>query len=450
MSLLKTKLFIPSVQPNYIPRPQLEARLKESGKAKLILLSAPAGYGKTTLIADWLNTNKLTPAWISLDHQDNDPARFFGYLAEALRSVEPGISEEFSYLIKGTHLPPPEALMESLINALVSHTPQADNLSPENRLLVILDDYHKIQNDSIHQAVQYLLDYQPPNLLLVLLTREDPPLALARMRAKGELIELRIKDLRFSEGEISRVFQSLTDLELDPESIKSLASITEGWAACLQLAALSAKGHQDIPHYLKGFSGTNRYVIDYLMDEVMQGLTEEIRTFLLQTSILERFTADLCDAVRNRQDSQQILTTLLQSNLFLIPLDDKWEWFRYHHLFGDFILAELNKTEPDLEQQLHQRACQWYRSQGYLEEAINHALLGKDFLSAAELILESGSKMIASGELGTLLSWMKELPQKLVIDNLDLRCLYLWTLYFTGDTEKTEKLLSEFGETDLK
>ena len=444
-SILSTKLYILPARPNLVARQHLFQRLEEgvAQGRRLSLISAPAGYGKSVLAATWLRkqADKETPramvSWLSLDANDNDPVRFFSYLAAAAKILAP--ESVFPSLLPSPHPPPPAELMTSFINELAG-----SDIEPvqEGLLLLALDDYHKIHSPYIHDCLQFLLDYAPPNLHLVLITRQDPPLALPRMRVAGELTEIRAQDLRFSGPEIGQFFNLSNNMELEQDWVETLEVRTEGWVAGLQLAALSLRDRSDVGVFLDDFRGTNRYLIDYLIDEVLSQLPEETRQFLYQTSILDRLSAGLCQALTGRGDSQEILQQLENDNLFLIPLDDRREWYRYHHLFSDFLRTELK--EPHLAE-LHRKAATWYEANGLTPEAVQHALASKDNELAGDLVERAmlNPTTWSSGQLGMLLGWVEALPDESVYSRPQLAIRASRALYLSGQLELAAQMLDK-------
>ena len=445
--LLTTKLHIPPPRPNLIVRPRLLERLDEAiqqGK-RLTLVCAPAGYGKSTLVIEWLHTHRNADrvAWLSLDDKDNDPALCFTYLVAAIQRIDPHLGQSLRSLLDGPQLPPLATLMTGLINDIAEADEIAEPGRPTeaenpNRIILALDDYHKIRHPLIHEAVQFLLDYQPSNFHLVLITREDPPLSLPKMRVRGDLMEIRAQDLRFTLDEVDLFLRQVSKLELKREWLSSLEARTEGWIAGLQLAALSLRDCGDISAFLDDFRGSHRYVIDYLMDEVLRLQTEETRRFLYQTSILGRFNASLCNAVTGRSDSQEVLNQIDQASLFLIAIDERRQWYRYHHLFGDFLQAACMQASPDEQNltMLHGRAAEWFEKHGSLPEAVEHALAGRDYPNAGRLIVNAANATISQGGLTTFLRWLRLLPENFIKTNADLLGLYVWCLYFTGNIEE--------------
>jgi LuxR family maltose regulon positive regulatory protein len=425
--LLKTKLYIPPVRPGLVPRPHLVERLNAGLNRKLTLISAPTGFGKTTLVAEWLECLKPTPgrgpaggadkarasAWLSLDEDDNDPARFFTYLIAALETVQADVGADTRALLQSPQHPPLKAVLTLLINSLAT--------MPTDFVLV-LDDYHVIEQQSIHDALAFLLDHLPPQMHLVIASRADPPLPLARLRTRSQLTELRPADLRFTPDEAAAFLNQTMGLGLSPGDVAALEARTEGWIAGLQLAALALQSPRPRPDvaaeraadFIAAFSGSHRHVIDYLAEEVMARQPAEIRDFLCQTAILDRLTAPLCDVVTGRDDSDAILGRLEQANLFLVPLDDRREWYRYHHLFADFLRNRLRQDQPDRVPELHRRASAWYEQSGFMEAAIDHALSAEDFERAAHLIEQAAEAAMMRSEVSTVRGWVEALPDDIV------------------------------------
>ena len=463
MPLLRTKVHIPASRQDLAHRPHLLKRLDEGLRPdnKLILVSAPAGYGKTTLLTAWIRSLDLPTAWLSLGRADNDPVRFWRYVSATLQRLEIEIPEalaESSLLGMQSAGPfPTRAVLTGLINALAKLS----------RLILVLDDYHLIDNSEIDQALEFLLEHQPPQLLLVLATRKDPHLPLSRLRARGQLTEIRVMDLRFTPTEASAFFEQTAGLSLAPDQASALASRTEGWIAGLQLASLALRQQpsENIASFVQAFAGSHRFVLDYLLEEVLQRQDERIQAFLLQTSILERLRGDLCDAVlagpaADGEDSQQVLEQLEAANLFILPMDDERRWFRYHRLFADLLHARLDRDGPRLNcaraNKLHRRASAWYSANGYPAEAIRHALAASEPDSAAQLIEEQALLLLTRGELTTLLNWLAALPEASIRARPWLSIYHAWALVLSGQTGAAERRLedaeaaSEVGSADYR
>jgi LuxR family maltose regulon positive regulatory protein len=406
ITILATKLYIPSPRPKIVPRPHLIEKLNNSlsSGCKLTLISASAGFGKTTLLSEWVASCERPTAWLSLDEGDNDPARFLTYLVTALQTIQPNVGEGVLQILQSPQPPPIESILTPLLNEITT--------IPDYFILV-LDDYHLVDAKAIDNALTFLVEHQPPQMHLVITTREDPNLPLARLRVRGQLTELRATDLRFTPSETAEFLNQIMGLNLTAEDLAALEARTEGWIAGLQLAALSMQGHQDVPGFIQAFAGDHRYIVDYLVEEVLQRQPEYLRSFLLQTSILDRLNGPLCEAITGQPGGKARLETLRRGNFFLIPLDDKRYWYRYHHLFADVLHIHLMAEQPDQEPALHQRASEWYARNGSPADAIRHALAGGDFERAADLIELAAPDMHRMRQEATVLGWMKVLPEEL-------------------------------------
>ncbi len=436
--LLTTKLYIPPVRPELVPRSRLIERLNAGLHRKLTLISAPAGFGKTTLVTEWLDNAERPFAWLSLDEDDNDPARFFTYLLAALQRIDTDIGQAAQAMLQAPQPPSPETFLTSLINDIAA-TPHP--------FALVLDDYHLIHTLPIHQQLAFLLEHQPPSMHLVIVTREDPPLPLSRLRARGQTVEIRQADLRFTEEETADFLQRVMRLELSPTDVTALQRRTEGWVAGLQLAALSLRGRDDVHRLVQSFTGSHRYILDYLIEEVFQRQPAGVQDFLLKTSILDRLTAPLCDAVAEREDSREVLLALEQANLFVVPLDESRQWYRYHRLFADLLRQQLRAVGMEsLAPELHKRASQWYEAAGFPADAVNHALAGSDWERAAALILDVGESMLKRGEVATLLGWFQALPDEEVHTRPELCLSYSWALILTGQPDAAESYLGQAEE----
>ncbi|MBC8450567.1 MAG: hypothetical protein H8D78_22765 [Chloroflexi bacterium] len=433
--LLSTKLYVPPVRPELVPRPRLIERLNAGLHRKLTLVSAPAGFGKTTLLSEWTQQSEFSVAWVSLDRDDSDPARFWAYFIAALQTVQADVGEGALAVFQSPQPPPIEAILTTLINEIAT--------LPDPFALV-LDDYHLIQAQPIHSALAFLLDHLPPQIHLVIAGRADPPLPLARLRGRGQLTELRETDLRFTLDEAATFLNQVMGLGLSAEDVAALEARTEGWIAGLQMAALSMRGRKDIPGFIAAFTGSHRYILDYLMEEVFQQQSADVQDFLLKTSILERFTAPLCDAIAEREDSHDVLLALERANLFIVPLDESRQWYRYHRLFADLLRHRLQIAGPqDLVPHLHTRASQWYEAEGFAAGAVHHALAGSDWERAATLILDVSETMLKRGELVTLLGWLQALPAEVVRVRPQLCLTYGWALILTGQLDAAESYLGQ-------
>lgn len=403
--VLATKLYAPPPQPKVVHRPRLTGRLNEGLDYKLTLVSAPAGFGKTTMVGEWFASLPRTAAWLSLDEGDNDPTRFLTYLVAALRAVAADIGEGVLGALRSPQPPPAESVLTALLNEIAA---------VPDEIVLVLDDYHVVEAEAVDDALAFLLEHLPPQMHLVVATREDPQLPLARLRARGQLIELRASDLRFTSGEAAEFLRGAMGLDLSTEDIAALETRTEGWIAGLQMAALSMRGREDVAGFIRAFTGSHRFVLDYLLEEVLQRQPERIRNFLLQTSILYRLSGPLCNTLTGGKDGRGILEAVERGNLFVVPLDDERRWYRYHHLFADVIQARLTAEQPDLVTTLHQRASGWYEQNGLLSDAIRHALAAGDFGRAADLVERAALEMLGSGQEDTLFGWLEALPYELV------------------------------------
>src|SRR5215204_4152512 len=348
--ILTTKLYVPPPRPHAVLRPRLTGRLNEGLPRKLTLISAPAGFGKTTLLGEWVAGCERLAAWLSLDEVDSDPTRFLAYLVAALQTIAPNIAEGVLGALQSPQPPPTESILTVLLNEVTT---------VEDEIVLVLDDYHLIDATAVDDALTFLLEHLPPRMHLVIATREDPNLPLARLRARGQLGELRAADLRFTPSEAAEFLEGVMGLSLSAEDIAALEDRTEGWIAGLQLAALSMRGREDVAGFIRAFAGDNRYVVDYLVEEVLQRQPERIRNFLLQTSILDRLSGHLCDAITDQEDAGVVLEALERGNFFVVPLDDRRQWYRYHHLFSEVLRAHLMAEQPDQVSILHQRASEW-------------------------------------------------------------------------------------------
>ncbi|HLF75142.1 MAG TPA: LuxR C-terminal-related transcriptional regulator [Anaerolineales bacterium] len=476
--ILATKLYIPPPPPKLVVRTRLIERLNEALSAGrtpgVTLISAPAGFGKTTLVSEWVHQkdeggrrkdeskkvafhpSSLIPhpsrvCWLSLDEGDSDLTRFLTYLVAALQTLAPsGVEGVAPKLGEGalevlqaaqSQPPPAESILTALLNEIIT--------LPEGFILV-LDDYHVIDSRTVDEALTFLVEHLPPQMHLVITTREDPALPIPRLRARRQLIELRAADLRFTPSEAAEFLNQVMDLHLSAEDVAALENRTEGWIAGLQLAALSMRGHQDVAGFIRGFAGDHRYIVDYLVEEVLQRQPEPIRSFLLQTSILDRLSGPLCDAViGNHPDGtgqpggKARLETLQRGNFFLLPLDDKRHWYRYHHLFADVLHMHLITEQPDQVPALHRRASEWYEQNGSAADAIRHALAAKDFERAANLIERAVPAMRRSRQESTVLGWLRALPDELFHSRPVLSVHYAGALLLSGNLEGVEPRLRD-------
>jgi LuxR family maltose regulon positive regulatory protein len=420
VSLLSTKLHVPRLRANAVSRPRLTERLLTCMQrpGNLILLSGPAGFGKTTLLSEFVHQLPHCVAWVSLDEADNDPIRFWTYVIAACQSVQPEIGESALALLQLPQPLPDETIPTLLINDIVRL---------QKDIVLVLDDYHAIQDSSIHTALSFLLDHLPDQFHLVVSTRVDPPWALARFRARDQLIEIRALDLRFTSEETAAFLNQVMDLNLSMEDVTALAARTEGWIASVQLAAISMRGRSDVTSFIKAFTGSHVYVAEYLMEEVLARQPEAVKTFLLQTSILERLNGSLCEAVNGRADSQAMLKDLYQANLFLLPLDEEGQWFRYHQLFADLLKARLQQTASANEiTTLHQRAAAWYEQAGMTSEAIAQSLAAGDYSHAVQLVEKVALPTILKAYFKTVEEWVQAIPPEYLSKSPRVNMAFAW------------------------
>jgi len=430
--LLQTKLYVPRLRRTLVARPRLSERLSHGAESKLTLISAPAGFGKTTLLAEWLaaaSADERSTAWLSLDQADNQPVSFWTYLITALQTAAPEVGASALSLLQEPQPPPIQTVLTTLLNEL--------GAAP-NDIVLVLDDYHAIDAPDIQDGMAFLLEHLPQRIHLVIATRADPALPLARLRARGELAEIRAADLRFTPDEAAAYLNEVMGLALTARDVAALEGRTEGWIAALQLAALSMQGRDDVAGFIAGFAGDDRYIVDYLIEEVLQRQSEDVRNFLLQTSILGRLSGPLCDAVTRRDGGKAMLEALDRGNLFLVPLDDRREWYRYHHLFADVLLARLLDEQPDQVPDLHRRASEWYEQNGELSEAIRHALAGGDFERAADLIEVAIPALRRGRQEVTLRRWLETLPDELIRARPVLNVGYVGALMVSGELDGVE------------
>jgi LuxR family transcriptional regulator, maltose regulon positive regulatory protein len=439
--ILATKLFIPPLRPKLVPRPHLIERLNEGVRGKLTLISAPAGFGKSTLVGEWLASGGRRAAWLSLDEGDSDLTRFLVYFIAALQTLAAKLGEGVLAALHAPQPPATEASLTALLNEIAA--------LPDEFVLV-LDDYHAVEDaprgaplGAVDQALAFLLEHLPPRMHLVITTREDPSLPLARLRARGQLTELRAADLRFTAAEAAGFLNQVMGLNLSAAEVDALETRTEGWIAGLQLAALSMRGRADASGFVKAFAGDHRYVVDYLVEEVLQRQPEPVRDFLLQTSILERLCGPLCDAVTGQAEGQARLEALERGNFFVVQLDDNRHWYRYHHLFADVLSAHLRAEQPDHLPILHRRASEWYEQNGLRADAIRHALAAEDYAHAAYLVELAMPEMRRSRQEATLLSWLRALPDDMLHLRPVLNVHYAGVLLQSGEIEGVEPHLRD-------
>lgn len=433
--ILQTKLYIPPPPPKFVPRARLIERLNEGLYRKITLIAAQAGAGKTTLVSGWLDQLDQDMAWLSLDEADSDPARFWLYVIAALQTVRPDLGRAAQTALEAPIAPAYETLLTSLINEIAASS---------DRLIFVLDDYHLVGAAEIHQTLNFLLDHLPPPLHLVVLTREDPPLPLARLRVQQQMTEIRISDLRFTSHEAQQFLNQTMGLALHSNEIETLVRRTEGWVAGLQMAALSLQNLTGAARFIERFAGDDRYLVDYLMAEVLEHQPSDLRRFLLQTAILRRFSVSLCNAVTGQANSRAILTQLEDANLFLVSLDNRREWYRYHRLFCDLLRYQLQEEyEPAALRALHRCAASWHVAHDNIVEAVHHYLAAEEFVATADLIEPIGIDWIVKGQLRQMLDWLALFPADFLRTRPLLCVLRAWALNVTGQAAEVEQYLAD-------
>lgn len=447
-NLLATKFHRPALPSRWVSRPHLNQLLHEglACRRPLTLVSAPAGFGKTTCITEWLNTlEELPVAWLSLDAADDDPGRFFAYFIAALQKIDANLGQEVTAVLLAGQLPPGEVISTALIN---------DILAVEERFLLVLDDFHVIQDRAILQVLETIITNPPPRLHLVLLTREDPPLPLARLRANGQLTEIRAKDLRFTVPDAARFLNEVLALSLPAADVAALEAKTEGWIVGLQLAGLSVRDRIDPADFITNLSGSHRFILDYLTEQVLNQQLAAIQQFLLQTSILDKLTGELCDAITGRDDGRSRLNQLFNANLFLIPLDDEQQWYRYHHLFADLLRARQQALGKAGTAVLHQRASHWYAQAGMTSPAIEHALAAEDFGTAVALLENHAMPLIMQGYVKTVNGWVEAIPKQWQSQSPRTHLALAWMHLLRGAYAQTmpylERLRATLGDESIE
>jgi LuxR family maltose regulon positive regulatory protein len=442
---LRTKLFIPRARSEWVARPRLIRRLDEAAERALTLIAAPAGFGKTTLLAHWVAHSGREAAWLSLGAGDNDPAPFWSYVIAALQTVQADLGFSALGLLESPQPPPIQSVLTLLLNDLASlATP----------ITLILDDYHMIETQAIHEGLAFLLDHLPPQVRLIITSRADPFLPVARLRARGQLSELRAADLRFTHDEAAAFLNEVMGLSLSAADVAALETHTEGWVAGLQLAALamqaplSMQGSHDLSGFIAAFTGSHRFILDYLTDEVLERRPKGTKNFLLQTSILNRLCGPLCDAITGQNRSQAILERLEHANFFLIPLDEERHWYRYHHLFADVLRNRLQQASASPTEglvapaELHRRASAWFEQAGLIDEAFWHALAAPDVERAAALVERNSLIMLQRSEILRIRAWLEQLPAKLIQTRPRLILAQGWVLTFTGQSQAAKAWLT--------
>ncbi|MFC1879462.1 LuxR C-terminal-related transcriptional regulator, partial [Chloroflexota bacterium] len=413
-------------------------KLNAGRYGKLTLVSAPAGFGKTTLVGDWLRSANLPVAWLTIDEADNDPACFLAYFLAALGKIEPHIGKATGELLQLPEPPAPDLLMATLLNEITAIS---------GPFILAIDDLQLIQSRAVLQQLSFIVERQPEHMHLVILTREDPALPLPRLRARGQMTEIRQDDLRFSEQECAEFLGKVMGIKVSPSDVATLERRTEGWIAGLQLAALAMQttltgaGHIEMEDFVKAFAGSNRYILDYLMEEVFERQTADVRDFLLKTSILDRLCGPLCDQVVERSASQALLQKLEGANLFIVPLDQSRNWYRYHRLFADLLRQRLRLQNKDLIVSLHNRAARWYTRQGLLIEAFPHALAAEEWDELENLVHSVSSDILSRGQIVTMLNWLDGIPAKVLLKRPRLCFDFCWPLILSGQHEKATNYL---------
>jgi LuxR family maltose regulon positive regulatory protein len=437
-ALLQTKLLPPAQKAGLVNRPRLLHRLNAGFEnhggfsRRLTLIAAPAGYGKTTLAGQWVGGLGLSSAWLALESADDDPSRFIRYLIAALRRAIPDVGREAGDVLEVAERPAHEAVLTLLINDLAALS---------QHVVLALDDYHNIHSADVHQTLGFLLDHAPATFHLLVATREDPPWPVARLQAQGQALVVRQGDLAFTEREAVDFFRALSDFELNPREAAALTRRTEGWVTGLQLAALSMRDAENPSGFIDSFTGSNRFVLDYLLEEVLDRQADDVRNFLLRTSVLDRFCGALCDAVLDREGSREVIETLESSGFFIVPQDQSRGWYRYHRLFADLLLHRLRMDDGSIEADLHRRASGWFEEHGYPSEAVEHALAGEDWERASALVADLYGALLRDGEVAKLLRWCRRLPASAIEENPSLGIAFAWALILVGEVEAGGQIL---------
>ena len=434
--LLTTKLLIPTIRADIITRQHLIDLLKQSLFRKITIVSAPAGFGKTTLIREWINQQRVSTAWLTLDELDNDPIRFLLYFIKALQAIDPNFGETLLEIIQSPQTQVNKPLLTLLINEIASA------ISIE--FIYVLDDYHLAESPGINEIISFILDNLPPSMHLVVSTRSAPSLPVALLRGRGELLEIRQGDLRLTTEEAADFLSHGRGLQFTPDQVAALTTRTEGWISGLQMAVISMQGHENVSEFIQSFTGSNRYIFDYLIEEILDRQPGNIQDFLLKTSILERLSADLCNVMMDQTDGQSILDYLERANLFIVPLDDDRHWYRYHQLFADLLQKQLLQKQPGVVQELHKRASIWFDKKGFSEVAITHALATGDYEFAADLLEKNIPDMLGRGEnLSLIEKIFGKLPEEFVRSRPILSIQQIWGMVFTGRLDEAEEKFRE-------
>lgn len=432
--LIRTKLRLPFTRSELVPRPRLQEQVAQGLRGPLTLITAPAGFGKTTLAASCVANCGMRVAWLSLDRSVNQAGNFLHYLVAALQEADRTIGSEAAQLLAGLQQTPYEAVLTSLINDL-------DSTGGE--MVLVLDDYQLISSLAVHEAAAFLLEHCPNTFHLLIATRSDPPLPLARLRARGQVVEVRAAELRFTVPEAVQFMNDIMGLHLDAGMVAVLEERTEGWIAGLQMAALSMRGREDVDGFIRAFAGTNCFIMDFMLEEVLARVPEEVQAFLIQTAVLTRLTGPLCDAVTGASGGQEMLESLEKRNLFIVPLDDDRHWYRYHHLFADLLQTRLVQSGPERAARLLSRAAEWCEQDGQVSEAVSYALAAKDYARAAGLIAKNWGAAANRGEIETVWSWLTALPEDTVRNSAPLSTAYCWVLWLTGRIGEMEAHLED-------
>lgn len=437
--LLKTRMHIPAARSEQVTRTHLFERLDAGFRKQLTLISAPPGFGKTTLVSTWIKKRRIPTAWFSVDKIDNHPESFWSYVICALQGISSRVGKDSLAVLHKAPSPPTDEILASLLNEL-------NEIKPH--FCLVLDDYHNIETREIQEDLFFLIEHMPPAGHLILLTRVDPPWSLSRLRLLNKLEEIRIEDLRFTIEETTEFLNSIMSLSLSSEDIQVLETRTEGWIAGLQMSALSMQGRVDKSKFIESFSGSHHFVLDYLVEEVLERQPASIQEFLIKTSILSSLNAELCAELTGLEDCQDILKTIEKANLFLIPLDDERRWYRYHHLFTDLLQTLLRQKWPGQEAELHRRASRWYVENGLVAEAINHASATGDIVYVAQLIEKNALTIITvyNYQLATLADWLDTLPEKWLYSRPWLAMAHGWLLSYSGNFEAAEAVLHRLDQ----
>lgn len=431
--MLLTKLHIPQPKENVVHRSGLFEKLNEGLNRKLILVSATAGYGKTTLVSDWIGNGKIPAAWYSVDSRDNDPYEFLTFIINGIQTIHKNVGNKSLELLKSPGTIEIEYICELLIN---------DILTVKSDFMLVIDDLHLIASKQVYKILSFLIEYKPRNFKMAILTRSDPPLSLARMRSQNELLEIRSSDLSFTEHDTNEFFNRKLKLELSQKDINLIELKTEGWIAGLQLTAITLQNKENVSEFIKRIAGDNRYIMDYLIEEVLNALDEETREFLLKTSVLEKLSGPLCDAVLQKNNSQLILETLEKNNMFIVALDNERQWFRYHHLFGDLLKQRLLNKYKELVGNLHNKASIWFELNEIPLFAIDHSLVANNFERAANLVNQQADSIWLRGEHSLLQHYLEEIPKNALLAKPKLTIYYAWIQFTNGKFEEAEHSLT--------